>query len=73
MNDAVVLVGLFISLGGAIGAVISAVVGLRNSKKIDTNTEKIDALDSKVDVLTGRVDEQSKTQHSVLSALLKAP
>ena len=72
MDDAVVLVGLFISLGGAVGAVTAAVVGLRNSKKIDTNTEKIDALDSKVDVLTGRVDEQSKTQHSVLSALLKA-
>ena len=73
MDDAVVLVGLFISLGGAVGAVIGAVVGLRNSKKIDTNTEKIDALDSKVDVLTGRVVEQGKTQHSVLSALLKAP
>ncbi len=73
MNDAAVLIGLFISLGGAVGAVIAAVVGLRNSKKIDNNTEKIDALDSKVDILTGRVDEQSKTQHSVLSALLKAP
>ena len=73
MDDAVVLVGLFISLGGAVGAVIAAVVGLRNSKKIDNNTEKIDALDSKVDILTGRVDELSKTQHSVLSARLESP
>ena len=68
----IVLVGLFVSLGGAVGAVVAAVVGLRNSKKIDNNAEKIDALDSKVDILTGRVDELSKTRHSVLSALLKS-
>ncbi len=66
MNDALQMVGLVVSLGGAIGAVSAAVVGMRN-------TRKIDALDSKVDVLSGRVDEQGKTLQAVIGALLKTP
>ena len=66
MNEGLHLAGLFVSLGGAIGAVIAAVVGMRNSRKIDD-------LDSKVDVLSGRVDEQGKTLQSVIGALLKTP
>ena len=66
MNEGLQLAGLFVSLGGAIGAVIAAVVGMRNSRKIDD-------LDSKVDVLSGRVDEQGKTLQSVIGALLKTP
>ena len=54
------------SLGGAIGAVIAAAVGMRNSTKIDD-------LDSKVDVLSGRGDEQGKTLQFVVGALLKTP
>ena len=66
MTGAFQLAGLAVSLGGAVGAVIAAVVGMRNSRKIDD-------LDSKVDVLSGRVDEQGKTLQSVFGALLKTP
>ena len=64
MNEALQFAGFIVSLGGAVGAVIAAVVGMRNSRKIDD-------LDSKVDVLSGRVDEQGKTLQSVIGALLK--
>ena len=43
---------------------IAAVVGIRNSRKIDD-------LDSKVDVLSGRADELGKTLQAVFGALLK--
>jgi len=52
--------GLVVSMGGAIGAV----VGMRNGRKIDD-------LDSKVDVLSGRVDEHGKILQSLIGALLK--
>ena len=64
MNDALQLAGPVVSLRGAVGAVIAAVVGMRNSRKIDD-------LDSKVDVLSGRADELGKTLQAVFGALLK--
>lgn len=58
--------GLVVSMGGAIGAVIAAVVGMRNSRKIDD-------LDGKVDVLSWRVDEHGRIPQSLIGALLKTP
>ena len=66
MSEGLQLMGLVVSMGGAIGAVIAAVVGMRNSRKIDD-------LDSKVDVLSGRVDEHGKILQSLIGALLKTP
>ena len=57
--------GLVVSLGGAVGAVIAAVVGMRDGRKIDV-------LDSRLDVLLGRVDEQGKTLQLIV-ALSKTP
>ncbi len=64
MSEGLQLTGLVASMGGAIGAVIAAVVGMRNGKKIDD-------LDSKVDVLSGRVDEHGEILQSLIGALLK--
>ena len=57
--------GLVVSLGGAVGPVIAAVVGMRDGRKIDV-------LDSRLDVLLGRVDEQGKTLQLIV-ALSKTP
>ena len=64
MSEGLQLTGFVASMGGAIGAVIAAVVGMRNSRKIDD-------LDSKVDVLSGRVDEHGEILQSLIGALLK--
>ena len=64
MSEGLQLTGLVVSMGGAIGAVIAAVVGMRNSRKIDD-------LDSKVDVLSGRADEHGRILQSLIGALLK--
>ena len=58
--------GLVVSMGGAIGAVIAAVVGMRNGRKIDD-------LHGKVDVLSGRVDEHGRILQSLMGARLKTP
>ena len=65
MNDAGAVGRLVVSLGGAVGAVIAAVVGMRDGRKIDV-------LDSRLDVLSGRVDEQGKTLQLIV-ALSKTP
>lgn len=66
MNEALQPVAFFVSLGGAIGAVVAAVVEIRNGGKID-------AVDSRLDILSGRVDERGETLRSVIGALLKTP
>lgn len=66
MTDALQLAGLVTSLGGAVGAVIAAVVGMRNGRKLDV-------LNWKLDALSGRVDEHGKTLQSLIGALLKTP
>ena len=64
MSEGLQLMGLVVSMGGAVGAVTAAVVGMRNSRKIDD-------LDRKVDVLSGRVDEHGTILQSLIGALLK--
>ena len=66
MNDALQLAGLVLSLGGAVGTAIAAVVGMRDGRRLD-------CLDGKLDVLSGRVDEQGKTLQSLMGALSKTP
>ena len=66
MNEALQPVAFSVSLGGAIAAVVAAVVEIRNGGKID-------ALDSRLDILSGRVDERGETLRSVIGALLKTP
>ncbi len=66
MSEGLQLMGFVVSMGGAIGAVVAAVVGMRNSRKIDD-------LDGKVDVLSGRVDERGRILQSLIGVLLKTP
>ena len=66
MTDALQLAGLVASLGGAVGAAIAAVVGMRNGRKLDV-------LDWKLDALSGRVDKQGRVLQSLIGALLKTP
>ena len=66
MNDAVQSAGLVVSLGGAVGAFIAAVVGMRDGRKIDV-------LDRNLDALSGRVDEHGRILQSLIGALLKTP
>ena len=66
MSEGLQLMGFVVSMGGAIGAVVAAVVGMRNSRKIDD-------LDGKVDVLSGRVDEHGRILQSLIGVLLKTP
>ena len=66
MNEALQVMGFVVLLGGAVGAVLAAVVEMRNSGKIDD-------LDSRVDVLSGRVHEHGENLQSLIGALLKTP